>query len=544
MLLPVVTSVDALANPIGLFTTYEMALDHPGELVNPFDYDEVELLAEFHAPSGKTYRQSGFYDGDGSGGRGTLWKVRFAPDEVGTWHYELAWRGTDQIAKKGTIVVDGSLPQAARGHVKVDPQHPRYLVHADGSPHYWWGGKWISAMDYGPPVKHGTKNLAYSKKLATNVGHKTNQQLLAYLDLLQSYGHNGILLKIALFPLEDDGLSWDLAWIRRGEWLVAEALDRGIYVQVNFFDTWSRAKGKPFANHTNGDKQIFDVWEPDFLWFSDKPLIKNYIRTVVARFSGFANVYWELGNEMEHRPNCGPCFAAAAREFYLPWIRASDPYDLPIGLSEGIWQDVPVDIGFLHQTNELPEPAWTKPVIMNELVRGGVAKRLWRDDAMRAAEERIAFRRTFWSMFTYGGAGSSQATWLDLEKPMNGPVLDVMRDQQVLRDFLESLPVNINQMLTETRTVVRGPGRYSTRSKAGEAYVTYFLLDPGQSVRSGDVTLQIPRGEFELSWIDPKNGMTVDRQRAQSAGNVLTVEHPEINEDIVLLVLPARSTRL
>ena len=52
---------------------------------NPF---AIPVDVVFTAPSGKTTRVPGFFDGDGAGRLdGAVWKVRFSADEVGTWRF-------------------------------------------------------------------------------------------------------------------------------------------------------------------------------------------------------------------------------------------------------------------------------------------------------------------------------------------------------------------------------------------------------------------------------------------------------------------------
>ena len=64
---------------------------------NPFlDY---RLQVTFDGPSGQTYLVPGFFDGDGaSGGSGTTWRVRFAPDEAGPWTYSASFRSGSNVA--------------------------------------------------------------------------------------------------------------------------------------------------------------------------------------------------------------------------------------------------------------------------------------------------------------------------------------------------------------------------------------------------------------------------------------------------------------
>ena len=497
-----------------LYSTFELVL-HPSEAVeHPFlVFAEATFTDET-----RSFGVDGFYDGQDT------WRVRFMPDRLGTWRY--SW---DLCGAKGEgefTVVDAAQP-LNHGHVHRDARYPRCLVCDDGTPHYWFGGKWIAATDYLPVDGAGVPN-----------GDAENEPIpdetfLAYFDVVQQKGHNGLLLKTALFPLLDDGIGWDLDWIQRAEWCVREMGKRGIYCQVNLFDTWSRKRGERSAYTTNGADHVLNVWAP-----GDEQAKRNYLRTLVARFAAFPNVYWELGNEMEHAPNPGADFVREANEKYLPWLREFDPYGLPVGVSEsGVWTKASVDIGFMHQTHTFPEAGgpYDRPTIMNELVFGWEPANLYEDEAIRDPENRFGYRRTFWRMFCSGGSGCSEATWLDLRHPLNEAVEVVMEDHRCLRVFIETLPVNINEMRTEPSFVKRGPGLGTTRAKAGELYVTYFQLAPGFLSPAGEACV-VPRpGDYEVLWVDPKTGVTTMSRPVRADGDT-AIAHEAIHEDTVLLL--------
>jgi len=413
---------------VGLYGVWETQVTNYNSYSNPFDFLVIELQATLTSPSGRRVNFFGFYDGDGSGGQaGNIWKLRFMPDELGIWTYTYTWSdGTLRGSGDFSVIKSNNIRN--HGHVHVDTNNPKYLIHDDGTFHYWWGANWINAKAYGPQHIDGV----------INEKHMTDETFITLLDTLEKYKHNGLLIKIALFPLKEDKYTWNLKWINRAEWLVREMQIRGIYAQINFFDTWSREKNSLKFN-INGKRQVFNVWEP-----GDEGTKKNYIKTVVSRFAGFSNTYWELGNEMEHSPNSGKNFVKQANSKYIPWIRQYDPYNLPIGLSEGCWRKTDVDIGFIHQPNALSvffsyswkQPVkfvkqftkrylkigihWDRPVIMNELVRSGITGPMWKDSTIRDGANRIAYRRTFWLMFTTGGCGSSEATWLNFNTPLSG----------------------------------------------------------------------------------------------------------------------------
>ncbi len=528
--------------PVRLYDTVEIKVENSKTFSNPFDYSQVELKASFVSPSKKEYKVYGFYDGTVTKDGGTvgLWKVRFMPDEIGDWDYSCQWEAQAKITN-GKFRVNEKPGNLNHGHVRVDALTKKHLRHDDGKPHYWIGGKWFSARDYGPYEKQSELNYGFDRP-NVSYGRKTDDQILDYLDQLYQFRHNGILLKIALYPLENDGVSWDLDWIQRAEWLVHEALKRGIYVQVNLFDTWSRNKDFWFQNSTSGTQHPFNVWND-----GEEHKKRNYIRSIVARFAGFANVYWELGNEMEHKPNSGRRFVELANDYYLKWIREDDPYDLPIGLSEGVWRDTSADIAFFHQTNKLPDDSLDRPAIMNELVRGGMTlslldkflgkkEGLWRDQIIRSASNRIAYRRAFWRMFATGGSGTSEATWLNLDKPFNSAVYDVMYDHMVLAEFLHNLDVDFNTMKANKSMVIEKPGTAYMRFIEGELYVVYFLKEPDAESYVNHTKIKLRDGHYRFEWFSPVDNEVVVSGFVYVDNGLLSLKTPNFVEDIVLTI--------
>jgi len=100
----------------------------------PTDW-RTEVVVTFTSPSGKVQSSRGFWDG------GLVWKVRFRPDEKGTWR----WRSSCQAERSGLDGQSGSFecveqpgnnPLLRHGPVRVAGT---YLAHADGTPFFWLG---------------------------------------------------------------------------------------------------------------------------------------------------------------------------------------------------------------------------------------------------------------------------------------------------------------------------------------------------------------------------------------------------------------------
>lgn len=511
---------------IKLNTVLELMFTNEDKIQNPFDYDSISLSAIFTDPSGKDYHVDGFYDGKLAPSNNLQWKLRFLPETAGEWQYKIFWSDQD-AGLRGEFRVMPDAPGALEHLVRPQYQN-RSLNNVSGKPFYWIGGKWFSANNYGPQQKNGHPNKNFL----------TDTQISDYLDTLQKFKHNGILLKTALFPLNDDGISWDLNWIHRAEWVIEQALQRNIYVHLNLFDTWGREKGSPFASNINGKNQVIDVWNS---WFG-KPAhnhkIENYIRTLVARFASYPNIFWELGNEMEHTPNCGRCFAKLAYDYYVPLLRNFDPYNLPIALSEDIWKFSGVDIALGHQTNKtiLNAIPQNKPFILNELVRSDDIDRLWKGKTIRDSKNRLAYRRTFWRVLMNGGSGSSEATWLHIKTPLNNAVKHVMRDHMMLANFIQHENIGPHN-LTKTSIVANNDVESIATSMDNKNFYVYLLENNPGSGLPETLEIQLPESTFSITWYDTTLGTYQASDKLTSHGGMSTIILPKTKlSDIVLCI--------
>lgn len=158
------------ATTVGLYRVFETAVTNNGDYENKFT--DVELLVEYTAPSGKTRSFRGFFDGDGNGGgdksTGNVWKMRFMPDEVGTWKY--AWRWTDGTSG-GAGSFESTAANAGPGIIKAYKDNPHWFAY-NGTEPVWLksyyetghGGiaqdfDWISDNVFQPLLDHGYNHL-------------------------------------------------------------------------------------------------------------------------------------------------------------------------------------------------------------------------------------------------------------------------------------------------------------------------------------------------------------------------------------------------
>ncbi|WP_337099361.1 DUF5060 domain-containing protein [Paenibacillus sp. YIM B09110] len=119
--------------PVTLITydKLELALDMKAEYVNPYDPEEIDVRAVFLAPSGKEWRINGFYNG-------AAWRLRFAPNESGTWRYKVAMtdKSGTSVSEEAEFVAEQG---ANKGWIRVSDTNKRFFEYDDGSSFYGVG---------------------------------------------------------------------------------------------------------------------------------------------------------------------------------------------------------------------------------------------------------------------------------------------------------------------------------------------------------------------------------------------------------------------
>lgn len=98
---------------------------------NPYDPDDIDLWAEFTAPSGKVFRVFGFYNPSRNNAE---WMVRFAPVEEGEWKYQLHVRDREGQADSDERLLRVA-PNERHGFVRIAPNN-RYFQYSDGASYY------------------------------------------------------------------------------------------------------------------------------------------------------------------------------------------------------------------------------------------------------------------------------------------------------------------------------------------------------------------------------------------------------------------------
>lgn len=134
---------------VPLYGRFEQSFSSTLHYSNPLQQNRLHVT--FTSPSGKTHMVNGFWDG------GSTWRVRFSPDEIGTWRYvcecsDMTNDGLhDQFGEFTCVENQGTTRFDQHGPLRLSDNR-RYLTHADGTPFFWladtaWNGPLRSAPE-------------------------------------------------------------------------------------------------------------------------------------------------------------------------------------------------------------------------------------------------------------------------------------------------------------------------------------------------------------------------------------------------------------
>jgi len=112
---------------------FDAEFEGKGDYTDPLR--DVMLDCTFRSPSGRQITVEAFWDG------GSLWRVRFMPDEVGAWTYRTACSHErdeglhDRVGCFESLPYEGENPLYVRGPLRLSDNR-RYLAHSDDTPFF------------------------------------------------------------------------------------------------------------------------------------------------------------------------------------------------------------------------------------------------------------------------------------------------------------------------------------------------------------------------------------------------------------------------
>ena len=318
---------------------------------NPFlDY---RLQVAFTGPDGQTYNVPGFFDGDGSGGSaGDVWRVRFSPDDAGTWTYQASFREGHDVAvdldpTAGTPVsFDGALgtfevgehDPEARGFLKwgeLEYVGEHYLKFRDGpywlksganSPENWLG---YSGFDNTPQAQHSFSAHAEDWRMDNPVFNTSSvdggKGLIGAMNYLSSQGVNSIYF----LPMNIGGDGRDSSpYVGPVDWAGSPSNDN-LHFDTSKLRQWQAAFAYAQKERIQLHFVLNEAEEANKRELDDATLgveRKLFYREMVARFGHHLALQWNVSEEYDH---LYPFSSWTIKEF-AGYIKQVDPYDHPI----------------------------------------------------------------------------------------------------------------------------------------------------------------------------------------------------------------------
>lgn len=254
---------------VALWDRFETQIVNNKRYTNPFK--NVELKATFTNPNGKSIDFFGYYDGDGHGGQiGNVWKLRFMPDEIGTWSYTCRFSdGSPGETGEFTCVDRNAKPGPLR-------TEGRWLKFA--------GGKWLYPRSYYFSEAFCGKSPHWEQKIDLLFGGKCNYNFCCitfWQGRLLTKNHWNNIEYNGFYPIHGkDYTQLDLKSWRHVDEILQRLESHGV-IWFNFDGFVPNVGGEMGQQRTDFEAQ------------------KVYIRNAVARLAPYWNITWNIAFEWQ-----------------------------------------------------------------------------------------------------------------------------------------------------------------------------------------------------------------------------------------------------
>ena len=383
---PTINRIFSPREATGLYEKLEMGLSINAEFTNPFDPNELDIMAVFKSPSGKEWKVPGFYSQSPRGG----FLVRFSPNETGEWSYLISVRDKNGTSTSETRTFN-VIPSVYHGPIRI-AENKRYLEQADGTP--WFGvGLW------------------YNNENDTEV-----------LDELQEKGVNFISKLIPTLETWGSGLGrYDQLMCQQIDELLEELEKRDMQLALNFWfhsflseTVWGRGNIAWYTNPYQLVCEAKDFYSSEEAWKYQEKLY----RYMIARW-GYSRslAIWFVVDEVNGTDGwmSGDSLGAAnwARKVH-EYFKKNDPWNHPTtgtrsgGVQE--WWDKGYEIfdmtgreiyeaqGFpINETGQIDKDE-THPLTYSYLNYHGQVKKLWTNYEKPAIIPETGWDHTFYEM--------------------------------------------------------------------------------------------------------------------------------------------------
>lgn len=524
------------ADPILRYDILELVLQHNGIYGNNFF--DVDLSAVFTSPEGVPHHVKGFFYG------GDLWKIRFRPDQPGTWSYTYVFSSTQGFGRQASGKFH-CLPSNEDGPIHRSPANPFRWVFASGKPFFP-----VGLEDCVTTLGSRLTDLQIDGEDRNHPGRTVTRD-----EYFAVYGQAGFNLfrfsqKNCSYSLMNDLDHYRVTESIATDNLLSSAYQHGFRVMYGFFGihgNWTsdnRAlRVLERTINTALERHVEALWAPN-----DQELVgkeERFIEYCIARWGVYAD-FWELLNERKASDE----WTTRTAEY----VRSVDPDRKPISTS---WEKpnlAAIDINAPHWYEGESElvsdlrvqqqaARWKqagKPVIVGEQGNSGMnwdpqsAIRM-RIRAWTALFQEISlvFWNTSWSKagMHHGRNTPGGASNIYLGPEERGYI-------RVLQDFASHLDADVfmTPVKVSSPTLVRA---YGLASKNVGAIYLQHAAGHTTPVETAKITFDfspIPHRQWVGEWIDPTTGKVLSRVEVP-VGHI-TLRAPPFEVDVAFLIRP------
>ena len=566
ILILAIVSLNVSAHSVSLYGLFEKKLVNKSYYMNPFS--DVELKVSYFSPSGRKIDFFGFYDGDGNGGQeGNIWKIRFMPDEVGTWRYRYSWSdGTRGGTGNFNCTAAGKKP----GPWRVNRDNPFWLTDSLGNhflPISLHANTHLTPKDWQDAI-HWAKTRGFNTIITATINTTTwGDGWTNPTAFIKATGDPHAKASGSEKLVDPDRYNLEM-W---KEWdnMILTAGENGIYI-----GPFSGAAGK-YGGQDGKYPPASLMFMPKIRERFDTPGNKRLLKYLVARQGAFWNVaYWSMGDTEVY-------YYAVADEAefqeYISYLALITPWNRLITAQDcEQWHDkerrwlFQSSIPNTRKLNTLQTavsstdyPHWGKGSINNaywqearpnnELALDSYAgfpmlctECLWEGQGRAEKPLRIiwgmltAGAHTMWADWRYGDEGdpaehkwgSIGRGWVPV-KPFSQRIFTLSQlgantegDEQLIRalELLSSLEYWLmrphNELVTDNAEVY-------CLAAPGAQYLVY-------APNGGNFGLRLPAGSYKSNWFNPRSGESV-KQQILSGGHIAYLQAPS-STDWVLVV--------
>jgi len=591
----------AVTGQLSPWHTIEVTFDgpHATEALPATFWDHRLTVSFDHPASGTRYVVPGFFAADGQAGKthakaGNKWRVRFTPDQIGTWNYQAELVAGERVAvndepgtevgladPSGSFEVTASSiePSSAdfRGHGRLEYVGKHHLRFAGSGRYFIKGGAGSPENFLAFDGIDGTYDFALTPEFpslgADQLHHygphrddwregdphwldEDGQDAKGIIGLINYLGDQG-LNSLYLMPLTyagdgNDIWPWvdpttrdrfDVSKLAQWEWIFSHLQHRGVHIHLLLTET--------------ENENLFEL-EDGGAPFADTR--KLFYREIIARFGHHLALSWNLGEENgwtdDKGGQRGLGNTTAQRKAFSQFIRDLDPYDHPIKIHEiEIHEIYPQLAGFeAFEGPALQRHKDYNQLVIDHLNMSTAAGRPWLvsmdeplgweyglrpdvDDPTRDGPR----QDVLWGTFMAGGSGvewyagwQNNAPTSDLSSEDLRVRAEMWRQTKIALDFFYAYVPFWD--MRAANDLVAGDDDY-VFVQANEVYLVY-LRDGG----SAQLDLRAADGEFSVHWFDPRNGGDLQSNGVESvtAGSTVDLGEPPQDEDQDWVVLVRR----